>query len=130
MAGIFISIFYLHQIFYTGTKKGVVLLQPPCSFLYASPKSLFENYPCCGRLWRPMAASAAKMGLHRSPTTLPAPFSCFLALESLAQPRDAIIFKQALRFETLLKAFNRLRDDFFRDLGHRLSHGLFYNLSY
>ena len=29
--------------------------------------------------------------------TLPAPLSCFLALESLAQPRDEIIFKQALK---------------------------------
>ena len=63
-------------------------------------KSLFENYPCCGRLWLPMAASAAKMGLQRSSTTLRAPFFCFLALESLAQPRNEIIFKQALREES------------------------------
>ena len=60
-------------------------------------KSLFENYPYCGRLRLPMAASATKMGLHRSPLRFQPHFYRFLALENLAQPRDGIIFKQALR---------------------------------
>ena len=57
-----------------------------------------------------MAASAAKMGLHRSPTTLPAPFSCLLALESLAKPRDEIIFKQALRLNYELWVGDQIKD--------------------
>jgi hypothetical protein len=74
---------------------------------WADTESLFENYPYCGWLRLPMAASATKMGFHRSLTTLPAPFFRFLALENLAQPRDEIIIKQALR-KSILSIFRNV----------------------
>ena len=50
---------------------------------------------------RAIPVSVAKMGLQRSSTTISAPFFSFLAIESLARPRDEAIFKQALNNDIL-----------------------------
>jgi len=54
-----------------------------------------------------MAASVTKMGLHRSSLRFQPHFYRFLALENLAQPRDGIIFKQALKRQAAIKQVSR-----------------------
>ena len=60
-------------------------IEPRANGIVTDTKSLFENYPYCGRLWLPMAASSTKMGLQRSSTTLSAPF---LSLPCPRKPRS------------------------------------------
>jgi len=57
----------------------------PTQISLVFPKSLFENYPYCGRLRLPMAVSSTKMGLQRSSATLSAPF---LSLPCPRKPRS------------------------------------------
>ena len=51
-----------------GTANRIAYIASAARIADALTQSLFENYPCCGRLRLPMAASATKMGLYRSST--------------------------------------------------------------